>query len=313
MKFVHELEDAEDLFRVIADEKRIDSYLVEKDYWIMHALWGLKKQGYDFELKGGTSLSKGFKIIDRFSEDIDIHICPNSENNVPTGKNQDKKTHIESRLKYFDYLSNEIKIPGMTAIRDNDFDNEKLMSAGIRLNYDSLFDVPNGIKERILLEAGFDNTTPNEVLNIDSWSYLKAFGIVPELIDNRAVAVKCYLPEYTFVEKLQTITRKVRQQRIRGEFMPNFLRHFYDIHQLFKQDRVKNFIGTEKYDLHKRDRFRGEDNSELKQNLAFNFDSDKTLFDEYKQMFDRVRALFISTPPSFEEIYASIIAIRNIG
>ena len=42
----------------------------------MHALWGLQQQGYEFELKGGTSLSKGFKIIDRFSEDLDIHINP---------------------------------------------------------------------------------------------------------------------------------------------------------------------------------------------------------------------------------------------
>ncbi|MEA2882414.1 MAG: hypothetical protein QOH32_1670, partial [Bradyrhizobium sp.] len=42
-----------------------------KDYWIMHSLYGLQKLGLIFELKGGTSLSKGFKIIDRFSEDID--------------------------------------------------------------------------------------------------------------------------------------------------------------------------------------------------------------------------------------------------
>ena len=44
MKFLHELDDAEELFRVIADEKAIDPYLVEKDYWIMHALWGLQQQ-----------------------------------------------------------------------------------------------------------------------------------------------------------------------------------------------------------------------------------------------------------------------------
>ncbi len=40
----------------------------------MHVLYGLKTLGLDFELKGGTSLSKGFQIIDRFSEDIDIYI-----------------------------------------------------------------------------------------------------------------------------------------------------------------------------------------------------------------------------------------------
>ena len=40
----------------------------------MHCLWGLQQQGFQFELKGGTSLSKGFGIIERFSEDIDIQI-----------------------------------------------------------------------------------------------------------------------------------------------------------------------------------------------------------------------------------------------
>jgi predicted nucleotidyltransferase component of viral defense system len=50
---------------------------VEKDYWIMHALYGLQQQGIEFELKGVTSLSKGYGLIQRFSEDIDIHINTN--------------------------------------------------------------------------------------------------------------------------------------------------------------------------------------------------------------------------------------------
>ena len=40
----------------------------------MHVLWGLQAQGFAFELKVGTSLSKGFGVIHRFSEDIDIHV-----------------------------------------------------------------------------------------------------------------------------------------------------------------------------------------------------------------------------------------------
>jgi predicted nucleotidyltransferase component of viral defense system len=58
------------LIRIVAEQRGIDPALVEKDYWIMHSLYGLQKLGLTFELKGGTSLSKGFKIIDRFSEDI---------------------------------------------------------------------------------------------------------------------------------------------------------------------------------------------------------------------------------------------------
>ena len=108
--FVHELSDAKDLFQIIANEKKIDPYLVEKDYWIMHALWGLQKQGFSFELKGGTSLSKGYGIINRFSEDIDIRIEPDPEYNVKIGKNHDKPAHIETRRQFFDRLENKISI-----------------------------------------------------------------------------------------------------------------------------------------------------------------------------------------------------------
>lgn len=69
--FLHEHEDFRDLLLITAEKEQIDPVLVEKDYWIMHILYGLKQLGYDFALKGGTSLSKGYKIIDRFSEDID--------------------------------------------------------------------------------------------------------------------------------------------------------------------------------------------------------------------------------------------------
>ena len=52
----------------------------------MHALWGLQRLGFRFELKGGTSLSKGHGLIHRFSEDIDILIQPDLDD-LPTGKN----------------------------------------------------------------------------------------------------------------------------------------------------------------------------------------------------------------------------------
>jgi predicted nucleotidyltransferase component of viral defense system len=74
--FLHNHPQVKELLQIIADEMGIDPYLVEKDYWIMHVLYGLNVQGYDFELKGGTSLSKGYGIRDRFSDDIDLHIHP---------------------------------------------------------------------------------------------------------------------------------------------------------------------------------------------------------------------------------------------
>ena len=64
--FLHNDSEFKDLLAIVASKLGIDTALVEKDYWIMHALYGLQQQGIEFELKGGTSLSKGFGLIQRF-------------------------------------------------------------------------------------------------------------------------------------------------------------------------------------------------------------------------------------------------------
>jgi len=173
MMFIHELKDAKELFEAVAGEKGIRPYLVEKDYWIMHALYGLKTQGFDFELKGGTSLSKGYNIIERFSEDLDIHIHPKNANNIKSGRNHDKPSHIESRRKFFQDLLVSISIHGMIAVRDESYDGAKMRNAGIILQYENLFASEPGIKQGILLEVGFDQTTPFDFKNISSWAFKK--------------------------------------------------------------------------------------------------------------------------------------------
>ena len=67
--YLHDHKDFSDLLRIVAAEKSIAPALIEKDYWIMHCLYGLQQMELRFELKGGTSLSKGDGVINRFSED----------------------------------------------------------------------------------------------------------------------------------------------------------------------------------------------------------------------------------------------------
>jgi hypothetical protein len=104
------------LLSLIADERSIDPVLVEKHYRMMHCLWGLQAQGLRFELEGGTSLSKGFGIIHRFSENIDIGIEPPATLDVKTGRNHDKAAYVESRRSFHDWLAREIRIPGRSQI-----------------------------------------------------------------------------------------------------------------------------------------------------------------------------------------------------
>lgn len=58
--FLHNDPEFKELLSIVSFEKGIDISLVEKDYWIMHALYGLNEQGIEFELKSG-SLLKNFK------------------------------------------------------------------------------------------------------------------------------------------------------------------------------------------------------------------------------------------------------------
>ncbi len=136
----------------------------------MHAVFGLKQAGLAFELKAGTSLSKGFGVIHRFSEDIDIRIEPFDGLHViriepfdglhvDTNPNHEKPQQVESRRQFFDKLPDKIKIPGITAVeRDTAYDDETLRNAGLRLSYETHFGSIPGLKDGILLEVGFDQT-----------------------------------------------------------------------------------------------------------------------------------------------------------
>jgi hypothetical protein len=303
--YLHNHPQFADLIRIVANGKGIDPALVEKDYWIMHCLYGLQNLGLSFELKGGTSLSKGFQIINRFSEDIDIRIKPPKGREVKTGRNHDKPAHIQSRRHFYDWLATTIRIDGIESVeRDTAFDNRTMMSAGIRLFHKTHSKVLAGLKPGVLLELGFDDVTPNTGKDISSWIYDHAKHKVP-IIDNRAMGVPCYDPGYTFVEKLQTISTKFRQQQASKEFPINFMRHYYDVYELLKRPEVQPFIGTEAYKAHKSKRFRGGDNPNIAENHAFIL-ADPETRKAYAKAFTESSALYYGEKPAFEQILADI-------
>jgi len=301
-EFLHERRDFDQLLAVVANEHALDPMLVEKDYWIMHSLWGLQAQGFVFELKGGTSLSKGFGVIHRFSEDIDIRIEPPSDMDVKTGRNQDKPAHINSRRVYYDELSKRIRIPGVESVeRDTLFDDEKMRSAGIRLVYSPRAATVAGLKDGILLELGFDDTAPNRSVNISSWALDFAMSRNVEVFDNRAVDVLCYAPTHTFVEKLQTISTKYRRLAGAQKFPGNFLRHYYDVYCLLDLPEVQAFMKEQAYQDRKVERFRTGDELVIAKNPAFTLhDSEqRNLFTrEYKKS----SALYYQGQPEFDQL-----------
>lgn len=116
--YLHNHPEFADLIRIVAEEEGIAPALIEKDYWIMHCLYGLQQFGFTFELKGGTALSKGYLAIDRFSEDIDIRIEPPAGRDVKTGRNQTNPGQVKSRKDFYDWLAETIQIDGIVRSRE---------------------------------------------------------------------------------------------------------------------------------------------------------------------------------------------------
>lgn len=307
--YLHHHPQFPQLINILAEEMDILPGLIEKDYWIMHCLYGLKKQGYQFQLKGGTSLSKGFGLIDRFSEDIDMHINPPLELGINENPNNQNAKNIQKKKDYYDQLAKEIAIDGITEVkRDTAFDdNNRYNSGGIQLIYQRQTSSIEGVKEGVLLEAGYDNVAPNMPVTISSWAYERAKntpGI--DIIDNRAVDILCYDHRYTFVEKLQTIATKFRKEMETGQVATNYMRQYYDVYSLLSDKAVQEFIGTKEYLEHKEKRFPRDDFAiPVNKNEAFLL-SDTAIRKRLQKRYEGTKALYYKGQPPFEDILKRI-------
>jgi predicted nucleotidyltransferase component of viral defense system len=67
------------IIREVAARRGISAVMVEKDFWVswtLAVLFAHREFGEQLVFKGGTSLSKVFGVIERFSEDIDLSVSP---------------------------------------------------------------------------------------------------------------------------------------------------------------------------------------------------------------------------------------------
>lgn len=78
-----------DITRAASEHLDINPLFVEKNYWITLVLYSLSKTKYVNEtvFKGGTSLSKGFGLIKRFTEDVDMAVINAAEKSGNLVKN----------------------------------------------------------------------------------------------------------------------------------------------------------------------------------------------------------------------------------
>ncbi|MCL4234253.1 MAG: nucleotidyl transferase AbiEii/AbiGii toxin family protein [Deltaproteobacteria bacterium] len=237
MSFVHDTTDFADLVRIAAMARDLEPALIEKDYWVTHALWALHQTGLDIWFKGGTSLSKAYGIIERFSEDVDLRIEPGRATNVPvvTSWKSINKGPIAQRAQFFEDLGHAMAIPGAQVLFQPDTVDKDARGAHYHLMYPGHFlsSIRSGIRPYVLLEVGVARVTPFVFRPIGSFVHdeLERTGRLGDFDENRPTAVRCVHPLVTLVEKLDAISRRFRRDPMEPA---SFVRHYEDAARIIR-------------------------------------------------------------------------------
>lgn len=138
--------------------------IIEKDYYVTLVLCELAKQVPDLLFKGGTSLSKCHKIIDRFSEDIDITL--DSEHQSQGKRRNLKYTIVE--------ICNNL---GLNLLNENETRSRRDYNC-YKIDYCAIHSL-SGLNPQLLVETSFIvKAFPDEIKQASSmiYDYLKAVG-----------------------------------------------------------------------------------------------------------------------------------------
>ncbi len=233
MSFIHDSPEFGDLLQVVAAKTNLSSGLVEKDYWVSHTLWGLHQQGLQVWFKGGTSLSKGFGLIQRFSEDLDLKLEPGELEGIPTVTSwkSEGKTATASRKAFFEALEAHLQIPGAQAVLDHEQADRSHRSAMIQIRYPGQFlgDLGGVLRPFVLLEIGSARVTPFLTRDMSSFvhDHLVELSLLDEFTDNRPIGVRCVHPLVTLLEKIDAIQRRFPRLTTNTN-AATFVRHYED-------------------------------------------------------------------------------------
>lgn len=230
MSFVHEASDFPELLRIVAADRGLSPALVEKDYWVTHSLWALHEAGFDVWFKGGTSLSKGFRLIKRFSEDLDLKVEAGKVATLPPVSSWEKEsaTAKKERRLYFEAFPTALVVPGAVVSLDEASADAKWRGANVLVTYPGLHiaDLPGVMSPSVKLEIGSARVTPFVPTDLTSFVHdrLSSQGLLGEFTDNRCKGVRCVHPLVTLLEKLDALHKKCL-----GDKAPaTFVRHFED-------------------------------------------------------------------------------------
>jgi Uncharacterized conserved protein len=233
-----------------SDKLGIANAIVEKDFWVCILL---KYLFSDFKFKdhiifkGGTSLSKVYKLIERFSEDIDLALDWQA---IGYGKDEPYQDRSNTKqLKFNDNLNADTKIflkDEVLPILEKDFEQ---ILRGKKFNFyiDSndeqtiCFDYPkeyqdSSILQVIRLEIG-SLAEPVPISRNSIKSYIEE--TYPDIF-NEEIEVVALESIRTFYEKITILHREAKREN--GNYPIRYSRHFYDVYKMILTDlRKKSF------------------------------------------------------------------------
>jgi len=233
-----------------ANQKGFSEQVVEKDIWVtlvLEALFSLPNIGSQLVFKGGTSLSKGYNLIDRFSEDIDFAIDRKylGFDKISLSKTQITKlrkassTFVKEKLapQLLEKLQ-EMGVPGeefkVRCSADGDADTDPLP---IYIEYKSVAGASPYLADKVILEVGARSLMePAEKRQIQSF-VAEIYG--DQNFVDKPFEVSTVLPSRTFLEKIFLIHE---QFQLNEQIPPRnrMSRHLYDIEKLMDTVHAAN-------------------------------------------------------------------------
>lgn len=202
----------------VAQDTGIEPSIIEKDYYVTLFLQRIVMLQPNIIFKGGTSLSKCYKLINRFSEDVDLNI--ETETHPSQGQRKNLKRNIVSVIDEFDFVF--VNPEGVRSRRDY---NRYI------IDYPTLFPT-DYLKENLIVEtAVYIKAYPCVRLQASSFicDYLKKNGY-DELIDQYQLhpfEVNVQTADRTLIDKVYALGDYYLDGKIQEHS-----RHIYDIYKL---------------------------------------------------------------------------------
>lgn len=242
IKFLNnELENINEIIRLVAMRKFLPEAIIEKDMWVSYLLDYLfnrcRYKDY-FEFKGGTSLFKGYGVIDRFSEDVDIVVNTAAfiDVDIKDVLKLPSKTQKQKRAEELNELAISFYKDKLIPIMQEDISKEinKDITVSISEKEPAIYvDYPSGYKDTYIhssvkLEIGpLAAWTPNEERKISSFIQEE----YPNLCETSAFPVLITMPKRTFWEKAIILHQEANRKK--GKLPSRYSRHYYDLFKMF--------------------------------------------------------------------------------